>query len=68
MPETVEVGTNVVCGEKNVSKCIKQMMQVDKVWRNAYGNGDAAKNIIKRIYPKKEIKCFPDDKKRILDD
>ncbi|MDP2216449.1 MAG: UDP-N-acetylglucosamine 2-epimerase (non-hydrolyzing) [Methanolobus sp.] len=35
-PETVEVGANVVCGDKSVIGCVKQMMQVGKGWKNPY--------------------------------
>ncbi|AFV22757.1 UDP-N-acetylglucosamine 2-epimerase [Methanolobus psychrophilus R15] len=48
-PETVDVGANVVCGEKSVMLCVKQMMQVGKEWKNPYGNGDAAEIMLKEL-------------------
>ncbi|MDP2218378.1 MAG: UDP-N-acetylglucosamine 2-epimerase (non-hydrolyzing) [Methanolobus sp.] len=48
-PETVEVGANVVCGEKSVILCVKQMMQVGKGWKNPYGDGDAAEIMLKEL-------------------
>lgn len=48
-PETVEVGANVVCGEKSVMLCVKQMMQVGKGWKNPYGDGDAAEIMLKEL-------------------
>ena len=45
-PETVEVGANVVCGEKSVIGCVKEMMQVGKGWKNPYGDGDTGERIV----------------------
>lgn len=48
-PETVEVGANVVAAERSVIDCVTQMLQVDKGWRNPYGNGNSGKLIMKEL-------------------
>ncbi len=55
-PETVEVGANVVCGEKSVIECTKQMMQAGKEWKNPYGDGDAREKIVSRLLFKVNMK------------
>ncbi len=50
-PETIEVGANMLAGnkEKQIIKSVKIMLSKKKNWKNPFGNGDSGKKIIKII-------------------
>lgn len=47
-PETIEVGSNVLAGDnsENILRCAKKMLERKSTWKNPFGDGNAAKNII----------------------
>jgi UDP-N-acetylglucosamine 2-epimerase (non-hydrolysing) len=50
-PETLDVGANMLAGAvpETILKCVEIMLRCDGSWPNPFGNGQAAKNIIKII-------------------
>lgn len=50
-PETIEVGANVLGGiePENIFNCTVEMLTREKHWSNPFGNGNAAKYIVKLL-------------------
>lgn len=50
-PETLEVGSNILAGTTpdDILKCVSLMAATTRTWKNPFGNGKAAKTIMKII-------------------
>ena len=50
-PETLEVGANILAGAvaDNILECTGMMLKKDRSWSNPFGDGRAAKRIVKIV-------------------